>query len=125
MERYYFEPGQTIFEYGDQSKAAYLILSGEVEVLRQKTDGSVLTIATLGKGEYLGEMGVIDDRPRSATTRAKNDVVCMSINKEEFMDMLLNRPAESIDLLKILFERLRKANAKLEGLETGNAEADD
>jgi CRP-like cAMP-binding protein len=65
-------------------------------------------------------MGAIDDRPRSATAVAKGPVACMSVGRDEFMDMLLNRPQESIDILKVLFERLRVANeelAKIEGVD--------
>ena len=64
-------------------------------------------------GEFFGEMGAIDDKPRSATAIAMGPVVCMSVTQEEFMEMLLNRPQESIDLLKILFDRLRDANRRL------------
>ncbi len=62
-------------------------------------------------------MGVIDDRSRSATVMAKGPVTCMSVGRDEFMDMLLNRPQDSIDLLKVLFERLRSANQKLARIE--------
>jgi CRP-like cAMP-binding protein len=58
-------------------------------------------------------MGAIDDKPRSASAIAMGPVVCMSVDQEEFMEMLLSRPQESIDLLKILFERLREANRRL------------
>lgn len=62
-------------------------------------------------------MGAIDDKARSATALAKGPVTCMSVSRDEFMDMLLNRPQESIDLLKVLFERLRSANEKLARIE--------
>ena len=71
------------------------------------------TLVRLGKGEFFGEMGVIDDLPRSASARAKGAVVCMSVDHDAFMDMLLTSPAESIELLKVLFERLREANRRL------------
>ncbi len=62
-------------------------------------------------------MGAIDEKPRSASAIAKGPVAYMSVSQEEFMDMLLNRPQESIDLLKVLFERLRRANEKLARIE--------
>jgi CRP-like cAMP-binding protein len=64
-------------------------------------------------------MGAIDDKPRSATALAMGPVVCMSVDQEEFMDMLLSRPQESIELLKVLFERLRDANRRLLEQEAG------
>jgi CRP-like cAMP-binding protein len=113
MKRHSYETGEVVFREGDRSDAAFLILSGEVEVVHRLKDGQEQRIAVLGKGEYVGEMGAIDDKPRSASAVAKGQVVCMSVDQEEFMEMLLNRPQESIDLLKVLFERLREANKRL------------
>jgi CRP-like cAMP-binding protein len=113
MKRHSYETGDVIFREGEPSDAAFLILSGRVEVVRRQRDGEDRHIAILGKGEYVGEMGAIDDKPRSASAIAMGPVVCMSVDQEEFMEMLLSRPQESIDLLKILFERLREANRRL------------
>ena len=117
MKRHDFENGEIIFRKGDRSDAAYLITQGQVEIVREREDGEVETVAVLERGEYFGEMGAIDEKPRSATAKAKGPVACMSVSQEEFMDMLLNRPQESIDLLKVLFERLRNANERLARLE--------
>lgn len=113
MQRHSFKSGEIIFHEDDPSDAAFLIIEGQVEILHQRKSGDKTTVAILERGEYFGEMGVIDDKPRSATAKAKTDVACMSVGKEEFMDMLLHRPQESIELLKVLFERLRRANEKL------------
>ncbi|MEQ8355530.1 MAG: cyclic nucleotide-binding domain-containing protein [Kiloniellaceae bacterium] len=117
MKRHNFKSGEIIFHENDVSNAAFLIIEGQVEILHRRKSGDKTTVAILERGEYFGEMGVIDDKPRSATATAKGDVACMSVSKEQFMDMLLHRPEESIELLKVLFERLRKANEKLALLE--------
>ena len=117
VKRHDFENGEIIFRKGDRSDAAYLITQGQVEIVQEREDGETETVAVLGRGEYFGEMGAIDEKPRSATARAKGPVACMSVGQAEFMDMLLNRPRESIDLLKVLFERLRSANESLARLE--------
>ena len=121
MKRQSFNSGEAIFREGERSDAAYLVVSGEVEIVKGHEAGSSKTIAVIRRGEYVGEMGVIDDHPRSASAVAKGPVVCMSVTQEEFMDMLLNHPEEAIDLLKILFDRLRAMNEKLARL--GQAEA--
>jgi CRP-like cAMP-binding protein len=113
MKRHSYESGDVIFREGEPSDAAFLILSGKVEVVRRQAGDDDKHIAVLGKGEYVGEMGAIDDKPRSATAIAMGQVICMSVDQEEFMDMLLSRPQESIELLKVLFERLRDANRRL------------
>jgi len=112
-----YEPGQVIFEEGEPSDAAYLIISGNVQIVKGQGTGKQKTIAVVGAGEYVGEMGAIDDQPRSASAVAESTVVCMPVTPDEFMDMLLKYPEEAIDLLKILFERLRTASNKLAQLE--------
>lgn len=117
MKRHNFKHGEVIFRKGDRSDAAYLITQGQVEIVQVRHDGESEIVAVLNRGEYFGEMGAIDEKPRSATAIAKGPMACMSVGQEEFMEMLLNRPQESIDLLKVLFERLRNANEKLARIE--------
>jgi len=117
VKRHDFEDGEVIFRKGDRSDEAYLITQGQVEIVQVRRDGESEGVAVLKQGEYFGEMGAIDDKSRSATALAKGPVTCMSVSRDEFMDMLLNRPQESIDLLKVLFERLRSANEKLARIE--------
>ena len=122
MKRHDFEDGAVIFRKGDPSDAAYLITQGRVEIVQERQDGETKSVAVLSRGEYFGEMGAIDEKPRSASAIAKGPVSCMSVSQEAFMDMLLNRPQESIDLLKVLFERLRRANEKLARLEANQGD---
>ena len=117
MKRHDFEDGEVIFRKGDRSDEAYLITQGQVEIVQVRHDDKLEVVAVLKRGDYFGEMGAIDDKSRSATALAKGPVACMSVSQEEFMDMLLNRPQESIDLLKVLFERLRRANERLARIE--------
>ncbi len=117
MKRHEFKDGKVIFRKGDPSDAAFLITHGRVEIVQERPGGETESVAVLRRGEYFGEMGAIEKRPRSASAIARGPVACMSVSQEEFMDMLLNRPQESIDLLKVLFERLRKANEKLARIE--------
>ena len=122
MKRHDFEDGAVIFRKGDPSDAAYLITHGQVEIVQERPNGETERVAVLRRGEYFGEMGAIDEKPRSASAIARGPVSCMSVSQEEFMDMLLNRPQESIDLLKVLFERLRKANEKLASLDASRGD---
>ena len=69
MKQFRFAAGETIFAEGDPSDYAYLIWSGDVEILKSTPKGDN-RLAILGKDEFLGEMGVIDEQPRSATARA-------------------------------------------------------
>ena len=112
MMRRSFDDGDVIFREGEVSDAAYLVVSGIVEIVVGFDSPHRKTIAVVGKGEYFGEMGAIDSCPRSATAVAKGNVDCVSVGQEEFMETLLKQPSEAIDLLKILFERLRRADRR-------------
>lgn len=110
MKRSTFADGDVIFREGEASDAAYLVVSGVVQIVAGFGSPQQKTINVLSKGQYFGEMGAIDNAPRSATAIAKGDVDCVSVGQEEFMAMLLREPTEAIALLKVLFERLRRAN---------------
>ena len=112
MKRSSFADGDVIFREGEASDAAYLVVSGVVAIVTGFGSPQQKTIGTLGKGQYFGEMGAIDNAPRSATAVAKGDVDCVSVGQEEFMETLLKQPSEAIALLKILFERLRRATRR-------------
>src|SRR5262245_33661110 len=113
MRRLTFADGDVIFRKGEASDAAYLVISGIVEIVADFGSPQAKTMSVLGKGEYFGEMGAIDDCPRSATAVAKGDVDCACVGREEFMETLVKDPKETIDLLKVLFERLRRADRRM------------
>jgi CRP-like cAMP-binding protein len=112
MRRCQFSQGETIFSEGTESTEAYLLRSGRVEILKATPQGSV-RLAVLGDGDVVGEMGLLDERPRSATARAVETVVADAVSPKEFVDLILNQPKQSIVLLRALFERLRTTNQLL------------
>jgi CRP/FNR family cyclic AMP-dependent transcriptional regulator len=116
-----YKPGEVIFREGEQSDAAYLVVSGKVRIVKGLDTAGSKEIAVVGAGEYVGEMGAIDQLPRSASALAEDAVVCAPVTPEAFLDMLHRNPEEAIDLLKILFERLREANKRLAQLEQAGA----
>jgi CRP-like cAMP-binding protein len=113
MRRRSFAEGDVIFREGEPSDGAYLVVSGGVDIVTGYGSSHQKVIAVLSKGQYFGEMGAIDDHPRSATAVAQGDVDCLFVGHDEFMKTLLEDPKEAIDLLKILFERLRQANRRI------------
>lgn len=104
-----YADGDVIFREGEPSDAAYLVVSGAVSIIAGYHSLQQRTIVVLGKGDYFGEMGAIDSSARSATAVAKGAVECVSVTPDEFMQTLLEKPQEAIHLLKVLFERLRRA----------------
>lgn len=118
MKRRDFATGEVIFSEGDESGEAYLILSGRVEILKSSPGGS-LCLAVLGGGDLLGEMGLLEDQPRSATARALEPVATSAIEGEEFLHLIQDKPGDALVLLRALFERLRSMNQRLSELNLG------
>src|SRR5262245_53419288 len=76
VKRSTFADGDVIFREGEASDAAYLVVTGFVEIVTGHGSPRQTTIGRLGKGQYFGEMGAIDDSPRSATAVAQGEVDC-------------------------------------------------
>ena len=106
MNEVEFAAGSIIFREGDDADFAYLIRGGQVEILK-RTSGGDIPVALLGPGDIFGEMGIIDERPRSATARAVHDVRAGTLDQRTFVDMILASPRESLGVLRSLCERLR------------------
>jgi CRP-like cAMP-binding protein len=65
--------GQVLFREGDTADSVFRLLSGSVDILRE-LDGHPILLGTVGAGQFIGEMGVVENRPRSATARAASEV---------------------------------------------------
>lgn len=99
--------GTTIVAEGSAGREFYLLLDGTATVRRNGRK-----VATLGPGDYFGEMALLDARPRSATVEAASDVSLLVIGPREFAAVLQQVPAVARKLLIGLAGRLRDADAK-------------
>ncbi len=106
------QPGETLIIEGEFGSEAYLIRDGEV-VVSALRNGKPLTLATLSKGQVVGEMALVDEKPRSATVTALTMCSVEVIPRERFLDILREDGDLAIELLKVLFERLRNAQSDL------------
>lgn len=112
MSKELFEAGEVIFQKGDRSEIAYVIESGEVEIFDGPSDGST-RIALLSAGDIFGEMGLIDEVPRSRGARAMSQVVASRMNQNDFVTLLRENPDECLRYMRLLFERLRGMNSQI------------
>lgn len=115
-----FKAGNTVFREGDLSNAVCLIRRGTVEVLKQ-IDDDVVRLGSVGEGEFVGEMGVIEKRPRGATVKAESDVTLEMLSEEEFLERLSKDAGTAMQALRRLSERLRAANDRVLEYETSGA----
>jgi CRP-like cAMP-binding protein len=99
--------GKTLVEEGASGHEFFLILDGTASVLRNGRK-----IATLGPGQYFGEMAVLDRQPRSATVRADTDMHVLVLGQREFAAVLDEVPTLARKLLATMAGRLREADTK-------------
>jgi aquaporin Z len=100
--------GEVILREGDAGAEAYLVERGRLDVRR---DG--VSIATLGRGDWVGEMSLLLDEPRSATVVALGDTQLRRITRESFARVLAEDPQHTHELLRQLARRVREANLRL------------
>ena len=98
-----FEAGKKILQQGERGLAFLLILEGSVEVNK---DGKRL--AKLGKGQFFGEMTVIDDQPRSADVVAIEPTTCFGLTAWSFNAVIGSNPSIAKQIMKELVRRLRQ-----------------
>ena len=80
MSEVRFKAGEVIFRQAYPADYAYVIKSGRVEIYKENSDGSEEHIVILEPGQMFGELGVLDDAPRSASARAVDDVILQIMN---------------------------------------------
>jgi len=108
----YFDPDEFLFEEGDAGECAYIIESGSVEVSLDK-GGRKLVIATLGAGEVLGEMAIIDNCPRTATARAIERTKVTAIPLDHVEQKIENADPTVRLFLLLIMERYRDLLSRL------------
>ena len=112
MTRTHFAEGQILFREGDAADGVFRLLSGYVDVLRE-LDGDPVLLGTVGAGQFIGEMGVVENRPRSATARAASEVEVEFLNPTEFLDQIAGSPRTARELIQRLSQRLREADDRI------------
>ena len=104
--------GDLLFDEGDPPDAVYVILDGEVDVLRSGPAEEVL-LARLGRNELIGEIGVLCNKCRNARIVAYSDVQALRIEKMTFMQIVQQVPKLAMAIIRELSERLEHANERL------------
>lgn len=105
-KRVTFETGESLFHQGDQGNAAYVILSGEVDILLDDDTPDEKQVARLGQHEPVGEIALLATVPRTAGARAFSKVIALEIEKEPFLQIIHNDPKVAANAARIASERL-------------------
>jgi diguanylate cyclase (GGDEF)-like protein len=110
-----FAEGECLFEIGEPGNSLFVVTAGTVQVLHPHRSAN-FALARIGPGEFIGEMSLLDDSPRSATAKAICDVEAIVLDKAVFHRLLLGRPDVALHLLGVMSRRMRAADEHISGL---------
>ena len=108
-----FGKREVIVAEGEQAVSFYIIRSGRAEVVTGAGTSNPKVLATIGPGEFFGEMALLDDYLRSASVRALEDTECLVLYRWDFLAELRTSPSIAVQMLPVLSRRLREAEAEL------------
>jgi CRP/FNR family cyclic AMP-dependent transcriptional regulator len=106
----------TIIAAGDPTDALYIVISGRLKVMMSDDEGREVILAILGQGEFFGEMGLVDDEPRSATVIAIEPCELLTIARIDFKKCLAENFDIAMGVMRGLVKRLREADRKIGSL---------
>jgi CRP-like cAMP-binding protein len=109
--------GQAIFAQGDQGEDMYIVQDGQVEIMLEARDGDVVSLATLERGDFFGEMAVIEGAPRTATARSKGGCKLLPLRGALFIEMLQRDPETTLRIMRKLCSRIRQLQDRLSELD--------
>ena len=109
MNHHVYQKGEVVFRQGDESHTMFEIQSGRIGIFANYQTPKEKQLAVFEKGETFGEMGMIENLPRSATAVAlEDDTAADEINSAEFSDYFEQDPVKVFMILQQLSQRLRK-----------------
>jgi len=111
-ERITYEADQVLFRQGDFGDAAYIIVDGSAKVLVD-TDQGEIEVATLARNDFVGEIAILCDVPRTATVQATAQTVTLRINKDLFFRLVAEFPEMSVEIMRELASRLERTTQQL------------
>jgi CRP-like cAMP-binding protein len=114
-----FKAKEMLFEQGQVGDSAYVILSGKARVFAHTASGPV-DLAEVGETDFVGEIAILCDVPRTASVEATTDLTALRVDKSCFAELLTTFPAMGIAMLRELGFRLSRTTAELVASEERN-----
>ena len=104
-----YKKGEAIVKEGENAVAFYIIRAGKVDIIRGRGGKNEKVLATLGPGEFFGEMALLDSYPRSASVVATEVTECLVLSRWDFIAEMRTNPYIAVQMLSVLSRRLREA----------------
>lgn len=111
-QRLVFDEGQTLCKEGERGEQAYVIVKGSAEVF-VRAGSQDIRVATVGRNDFIGDMAILCDTPRTATVRAASRCETLVIGKVQLMGLLKSFPEMGIAMMRVLASRLERTNHAL------------
>lgn len=118
-----YSAGEQIFAQGDLGTEMFIIQEGSVDIVKQLS-GEAHILSHLEKGDFFGEMAVLESLPRSADAIAVSEVRIVAINGSQFDEMLRRNPEVAVRIIRKYSKRLREANALIDKLAGAGVDLD-
>ena len=112
-ERLTYSAGESLFNQGDSGDTAYVIVQGEADIIIDTPAGPI-TVATVKQNDWVGEIAILCDVPRTATITAKSKLITLRISKDVFFQLVMQFPKMSVEVMRELAFRLERTNRKLQ-----------
>ena len=117
-ERLSYSDGDVLFRQGEAGDAAFVIISGQAEI-SIATDEGPLVVARLSDHDFVGEIAILCDVPRTATVTAVTNLEALCISKDLFFRMVKEFPEIAIEVMRELAHRLENTNSRLRDVAGG------
>jgi len=111
-----FSKGFVIFEEGDTRAALHIVLNGRVKISLYDEEGKEYVLDVIGTGGFFGELSMFDELTGFANIIAMEETECVVIQRQDFVNLLMDNPAFTVSVLKTLVNKLRAANERIKGL---------
>jgi len=111
-----YPKNSTVVAAGDPADALYIVISGRLKVIMSDKEGKEVILAILNQGDFFGEMGLIDQAPRSATVVAIDSCELLTMTRADFTKCLQNNFDLTMNVILGLVKRLREADRKIGSL---------
>jgi len=111
-----FEPGERIFQEGEEGDLMYVLLEGSVDLTKKVERGRAVLKTVDTPNDFFGEMALLDDRPRSATAVATKPTKVLAVDGPTFESMIVANGRFALKIIKVLSDRLRRSNDQVSDL---------
>jgi CRP-like cAMP-binding protein len=111
-DRVKYAPGQEVFHQGDPGDAAYVVLTGDADILIDTPAGEQ-KVAAVEPNAIVGEIAILCDVARTATVKAASPLEVLRIRKEHFVELLSENPGMALEIMRVLADRLSRTTSEL------------